>query len=74
MKAEANGLAGEDAIKRMFSAAKGGNWAEAAAAYKDFHVIVNDELEGPGNDETEGPKPKEKRPLAAILIGGPAKK
>ena len=71
---EMDGAAKEDAIERMFSAAKGGDWAEAAAAYQDLHVIVNDELEGSEGDMEGAPGPKEKRPLSLILIGGPGKK
>jgi hypothetical protein len=69
MMDEADTAATADACERFWEAGKAGKWEEAAAAYKDLHVLIDDQLEG----EEPKEEPKEKRPLAAILIGGPKK-
>lgn len=75
---EADKAALGDAAERMFSAAKKGDWEEAGAAYYDMHVIVDDCLDAEEGEMGEGEEKGEaekggKRPLAAIVIGGPKK-
>jgi hypothetical protein len=78
VKKEENREGGADACRRMFESAAKENWEEAYSAYYDMHVICDDQLEEEeGEEEPEeggADKPKGKRPLAAIIIGGPAKK
>jgi hypothetical protein len=73
MMDDADRAARADACERFWEACKSGEYETAAEAYKDLHVIVDRELEAEEpEDEDEGPK--EKKPLAALIIGGPSKK
>jgi hypothetical protein len=75
MMDEADSAAKADACERFWDACKSGKYGEAADAYKDLHILVDQELEGEeGEEGEEKDEGKEKKPLAAILIGGPAKK
>ena len=67
---EGNQMGMEDACKAFFDAGAKKDWAGAAQAYRDMCMLSEDEYAGEEMDEG----PKGKRPLAAILIGGPTKK
>jgi len=74
---DADKAAAADACERFWEAGKAGKYEEAADAYRDLHVLIDEQLEaeeGEGEEGGEyGGEKKEKRPLAAILIGGPKK-
>lgn len=74
MMDEADKTALADAMEKMCEAFKKDDYDAAAEAFLDADSIT-DKQTGEGEpDEDDKGKPKEKRSLAAILIGGPAKK
>ena len=71
MMDEAGKMGLADAVEAFFKAGKAGKYEEAASAFADASSICGEYGE---DDMEEESGPKEKKPIAAILIGGPGPK
>lgn len=69
-EADKAGLA--DAMQRLGEALKAEDWDAAGEAFLDADTIT-DRQTGEAEEKTPAPEEKGKKPLAAIIIGGPKK-